>query len=424
MMGNRGYFDSLEEMSRQDRYDYTTINLAQSLKRSYERSATGRELFDKAGLIPGDIKSSADLPGLPITRKNDIIELEKRRPFAGFLTIPVEDVGRIFVTPGPIHEPLHTECISWFGRAFWAAGFRQGDVVVNTFSYHLSPGGLLFHEAIRQCGATAVPVGTGNTDILIRTMFDIKATGFVGTPSYLLGVIKKAEDMGHNWLKEATLRKAWFTGEMLTPSIRQTLEQDYGITTSQAYAVSEVGGALAYECSEKNGLHMMDEYVIEIVDPETGLVLEPDKTGEVVVTPIANPTWGLFRFGTGDLSAIKSEPCRCGRTSLMLGGITGRVGDAVKVRGVFLVGKQVEALFAGLSGISRVQAVVDRPGQRDELLVKIELKDGTINRQALSDDIARRFQAECLVRPDRIEFVEPGTIPEGSKTVSDMRKWQ
>ena len=423
-MRNGKYFDALERMSRQERSDYSRLNLAQALKRSYEQSTTGRELFNIAGLVPADIKSPTDLTRLSITRKNDIIDLEKKRPFAGFLTIPVEEVNRIFITPGPIYEPLHAEGISWFGRALWAAGFRKGDVVADTFSYHLSPGGLLFHEAIRECGATAVPVGTGNTEILVRTMFDIKVNGFVGTPSYLLSVIKKAEEMGYDWNRDSELRKAWFTGEMLTNSIRQMLEQNFGINTSQAYAVSEVGGALAYECSEKNGLHLMDEYVIEIVDPETGEVLEPGKTGEVVVTPVANPTWGLFRFGTGDLSAVKPEGCGCGRTSLMLTGIAGRVGDAVKVRGVFLVGKQVESLLAGVAGVGKIQAIVDRQQQRDEILVKIELKDSTANRQVLSGEVARRFQAQCLVRPDRIEFVESGVIPEGAKAVSDIRKWQ
>ena len=290
------YFDALETMTPEARMAYQRQNLAQALRRSYDASVAGREIFDKAGLKPDDINTAADLAALPVTRKNDIIEMEKKRPFGGWLTVPPAEVDRVFITPGPIYEPLHTESIPWFARAFWAAGFRKGDVAVDTFSYHLSPGGLLFHEAIRQCGATAVPVGVGNTEILIRTMHDIKVTAFVGTPSYLLSVIKKAEEMGHDWNKDFMVRRAWFTGEMLTPSIRQTLENDYNIDTYQAYAVSEVGGALAYECSHKNGLHLMDEYIIEIVDPDTGRPLDAGGSGEVVVTPIANPTWGLFRF--------------------------------------------------------------------------------------------------------------------------------
>jgi phenylacetate-CoA ligase len=184
------YFDQLETMTPEARLSYQQEKLAQAMTRSYEQSATGRELFERAGVMPADIKTVADLAKLPITRKGDVIELEKARPYGGFLALPLNEVDRVFITPGPIYEPLQTESISWFGRAFWAAGFRKGDVVVNTFSYHLSPGGLLFHEGIRRCGATTVPVGVGNTEILIRTMFDLKATGFVGTPSYLLSVIK------------------------------------------------------------------------------------------------------------------------------------------------------------------------------------------------------------------------------------------
>ena len=418
------YFDDLETMSPATREEYQLTHLAESLRRSYEASGTGREILQTAGLIPADIKNPGQLKRIPITRKNDIIELEKKHPYAGFLTVPIEEVNRVFITPGPIYEPLHTECITWFARAFWAAGFRKGDIVANTFSYHLSPGGLLFHEAIRQCGSTAIPAGVGNTDILIRSMLDIKVTGFVGTPSYLISVIKKAEEMGHVWLRDFVLRRAWFTGEMLSPSTRHILEMDYHIDTYQTYAVSEVGGALAYECPEKNGLHLMDEYLIEIVDPITYEQLPPGETGEVVVTPIVNPTWGLLRFGTGDLSSINADPCPCGRTSLKLKGIAGRVGDAVKVRGLFIVGKQVEAVFAGLNEIARLQVIVDRPALRDELLIRIELKDDSADKSVLISEISKRFQSQCLIRPDRIEIVPPGTIPEGIKTVSDIRKWQ
>jgi len=416
--------DELEIMSFGEREKYQRTQLADALKRSYAYSETGRELFEKAGLAPEDITSPDVLARLPVTRKNDIIELETRRLYGGFLTVPPEKVDRIFVTPGPIYEPLHTESISWFARAFRAAGFGWGDIAVVTFSYHLSPGGLLFHEALRECGATVVPAGVGNTDILIRTMRDLKVTGFAGTPSYLLSVIKKAEEMGYDFCRDFALKRAWFTGEMLTSSIRQTLEGKYFIDTYQAYAVSEVGGALAYECGEKNGLHLMDEYLVEIVDPATGQPLPTGEAGEVVVTPLTNPTWGLFRFGTGDLAAVTAGSCPCGRTSLKLSAITGRVGDAAKVRGLFVVGRQVEGLLAGIAGVAKCQVLVTRPGERDELMLKIELKNENINQEGLRDEIAERFQRECLLRPDAIEFVPEGALPKDAKTVTDLRQWR
>ena len=415
------YYDRLETMTDEARLRYQSAGLSAAMKRAYETSVSAREILDAAGVKPSDIKTVADLQKLPVTRKNDLIDLEKQRLYGGFLTFPPEQVDRVFISPGPIYEPLQSESIEWFAKSFWAAGIRKGDVALNTFTYHMSPAGVLFHEAIRDCGATAVPMGTGNSEILVRTMLDLKASVFVGTPSYLLSVIKKAQELGHNW-NEFNIKRAWFTGEMLTPAMRQTLE-NAGIDTYQAYAVSEPGGAVAYECSRKNGLHFMDEYIIEIVDPATGKQLGAGEMGEVVVTPIHNPAWGLIRFGTGDLSSFITDICSCGRTAARLTGILGRVGDSVKVRGLFVVGKQSCDIFAQFAQIGRAQVVVDRPGQRDEMTFKIELKDDKCDKDALSEEVAKKFQSLCLLRPDRIEFVTTGTLGEDAKSVVDLRKW-
>ena len=416
------YFDHFETMSEEARARHQAAGLVETIQNAYAKSISAREIIDRAGVKPGDVKTVADLQKLPITRKNDLIDLEKQRLFGGFLTVPVEEVARIFISPGPIYEPLHAESIKWFAKSFWASGLRKGDIAVNTFNFHMSPAGMLFHEAIRDCGATALPMGTGNTEILIRAMLDLKASVFVGTPSHLLSVIKKAEELGHPWA-EFNVKKAWFTGEMLTASMRHTLESVYGIDTYQAYAVSEPGGALAYECSEKNGLHFMDDYIIEIVDPVTGKQFGAGEVGEVVVTPINNPTWGLIRFGTGDLSSFVAGGCRCGRTAHRLTGIAGRVGDSVKVRGQFVVGKQAADIFSGFADITRAQITVERPNERDEMTFRFELRPGDCDKEALSKDIARKFQNLCLLRPDRIEYVEIGTIGEAAKTVVDLRRF-
>jgi len=249
----------------------------------------------KTGVSPAQIRTVKDLERLPITRKTDLIELQKAKPpYGGFLAIPPEDVDRIFISPGPIYEPIQHAGIKWFAKSFWAAGFRKGDIIINTFAYHMSPAGILFHEAIRDCGATAIPMGTGNTEIQIQTMHDLKVTGFVGTPTFLMTIIKRAEELGYNFRRDFALQRAWFTGEMLPASLRKTLEEDYQITTAQAYAVTEPGGAIAYECHRKSGMHLMDEYIVEIVDPETGKQLGPGEIGEIVVTPIHNKVWGLI----------------------------------------------------------------------------------------------------------------------------------
>ncbi len=419
------YFDGLETMSPENREQYQSEKLFATMRYAYANAPAVRRILDRTGISPADIRTIKDLEKVPITRKADLIELQKAHPpFGGFLAIPPEDVDRIFLSPGPIYEPVQHAAFSWFGKAFWAAGFRKGDIAVNTFTYHLSPAGILFHEALRHCGATAVPMGTGNTEIQVKTMLDLKVTGFVGTPSFLMTVIKKAEEMGHNFRKDFAVRRAWFTGEMLPLSLRKTFEQDYGIDTFQAYAVTETGGALAYECREKNGMHLMDEYIIEIVDPRTGKQLGPDEVGEIVVTPIHNKQWGLVRFGTGDLSSYATGACPCGRTANRLTGILGRAGDAVKVRGMFVVGRQAEQVFAGFDAIARFQIVVGRKAERDEMTFKVELKDASVDKDRLAEELNRRFQSACVLKADKIEFVPAGTIPEPRKTIVDERVWK
>jgi len=423
---NQGeFFDELEIMPPEKREQYFNQKLSQTVDYAYRHAPAVREIFDRAKVSPSQIRVVKDLEKLPITRKTNLIELQKAKPpYGGFLAIPPEDVERIFISPGPIYEPLHTSSVKWFAKSFYAAGFRKGDIVLNTFTYHMSPAGILFHEALGDCGVTAIAMGTGHTDIQIQTMYDLKVTGFVGTPTFLMTIIKQAEEMGYDFRQDFALQRAWFTGEMLAPSLRKVFEQDYGISTAQAYAVTEPGGALAYECSQKSGMHFMDEYIIEIVDPETGKQLGPGEVGEIVVTPIHNKVWGLIRFGTGDISSYTTEPCPCGRTSNRLVAILGRTGDAVKVRGMFVVAKQAEQVCSGFDQISRFQIVVGRREERDEMTLNIELKDETIDKKKLASDLNQRFQDVCRVKVDKIEFVAQGTIPQEHKTIVDQRVWK
>lgn len=418
------YFDELETMAVAERDIYLNRKLYETVDNAYRLAPAAKKLLDKAGVTPQQIRTMKDLEKLPVTRKTDLIELQKNEPpYGGFLTIPPEDVERVFLSPGPVYEPIQHSGIKWFARAFWAAGFRKGDVVVNTFTYHLSPAGILFHEAIRDCGATAIPTGTGNTDIQVQTMYDLKVTGFVGTPTFLMTVIKRAEEMGYNFRQDFALQRAWFTGEMLPVSLRKTFENEYRITTAQAYAVTEPGGAIAYECYQQSGMHMMDDYVVEIVDPETGKQLRPGEIGEIVVTPIHNKTWGLIRFGTGDMSSYTTKLCPCGRTAHKLTGIVGRTGDAVKIRGMFVVTKQAEQAINSLEQVSKFQIVVGRREHRDEIILKVELTDEAIDKIKLDEELNKRFQNMCRIKLDRIDFVGVGTIPQECKIILDERTW-
>jgi phenylacetate-CoA ligase len=425
MAVNKGdYFDELETMAPETRQKYLDERLVATVEHAYRNSHAVKKLLDDCGVSTGDIQTVSDLEKLPITRKTDLIEMQKSDlPYGGILTVSPETIDRVFISPGPVYE-IQSPDIKWFSKSFWAAGFRKGDIVINTFTYHMSPAGILFHEGIRDCGATVVVAGTGNTDLQVQIIKDLNVTGFVGTPSFLMTVIKTAEEQGFNFKNDFAVKKSWFTGEPLSPTIRQTLENDYGISTSQAYAVTEPGGAIAYECEEKSGMHFMDDYVIEIVDPETGKQLGPGEIGEIVVTPIHSPDWGLIRFGTGDLSAYTTEPCPCGRTSNRITGIVGRTTDAVKVRGMFIVARQAEQVVKGFDQVSRFQFTVGRKSQRDELILNLVLTHDIQDKESLQDEISSRFQSTCRIKIDNFRFVEIDEIAEDAKTIIDERKWE
>jgi phenylacetate-CoA ligase len=418
------FFDELEIMPPNVRERYLNRKLTEHVGHVYQHSPAVKRLFAQAGVRPEDISTVKDLEKLPVTRKTNLLEMQKANlPYGGILGIPRERVERVFVSPGPIYE-VQPSNLKWFAKSFWAAGFRRGDVVINTFTYHMSPAGILFHEAIRACGATVVVAGTGNTDLQIQVIKDLGVTGFVGTPSFLVTVIKRAEEMGLDIKDELSLKRAWFTGEMLPASLRKTFEGDYGIDTFQAYAVTEPGGAIAYECHQKNGMHLMDEYVTEIVDPETGKQLGPGEIGEIVTTQLLNKNWGLIRFGTGDLSSYVTESCPCGRTAHRITGIVGRAGDAVKVRGMFVVAKQAEQAIMGFKQVARYQLIVGRYQHRDEMTLKLELQDYDVDKVRLSADINKKFQDICRIKLDMIEFVKSDVIPEKAPGIIDERKWE
>jgi len=419
------FFDELEGMTPEARGRYQTKGLQKAIEHAYAHAPAVKEIFARAGVKPSSIKQVKDLEQLPITRKGDLIELQRSKPpYGGFLAVPLAEVERVFITPGPLYGPHQTEGISWFGKTIYAAGFRKGDIVINTPTYHMSPAGMLFHEGVRVCGATVVPTGVGNTDAQIKTMLDLKVTGYTGMPSFLMTIIKRAEEMGHDFRRAFALKRAWFTGEMLAPAARKELEERYGIDTYQCYAVTDLGGCVAYECSEKTGMHFMDEYIIEIVDPETGNQLGPGETGEIVATPIHNPVWGLIRYGTGDMAAYTVEPCPCGRTAYRITGIIGRTADAVKVRGMFVIAKQAEQVFSEFKQIAQFQLIVSRTGERDELVARIELTEASLDEARLSLLLSERFPQVCRVRLDRIEYVPKGTIPQERRTIVDERRWE
>ena len=329
----------------------------------------------------------------------------------------------IFVSPGPTYEPEIPDAqFDAVAKALCAAGFRKGERSIVTVSYHMVPAGHHFAGGMEKLGITRVPTGVGNTELQLQIMRDLKVTGYVGTPSFLMALIKRAEELGYNFRRDFALKHALLGAEMLPESLRRSFEQDYGIRAQQIYSTAELL-LLGYECSQKSGWHVPEEVMIEIVDHATGKQLEPGEVGEIVATPF-NRIFPLIRYGTGDLSSMTTKPCPCGRTSPRLTGLMGRVGEAVKARGMFIHPKQVKEVMAKFDQIHNFQVKVGRQKQRDEITINLELKEETVDKPKLTEELAKTFQDICRVRADKIEFLSKGTIPEEHKLIVDERTWE
>ncbi len=414
---------SRREVRKQGQERILNKKLADIIFYAYRRAPAFKTKMDRVGVKPSEIKTVKDLDKIPVTSQSDMVLLQKENPpFGGFLTAPIEELERIFVSPGPIYEPIRIEDFAKAAKeALSVFGISKGDRVMNTFSYHMVPAGLWVDQALRLLGATVIPAGIGMTDLQVRVLKDLKVTGYVGTPSFLMTLIKRAEEMGFQFREDFSLRCALCSAEVLPPTMRRTFEEDYGIKVADTYG-SALLGILGYECEERSGFHFPKGLLIQIVDPATGNSLGPEEIGEVVVT-LFDKTYPLIRFGTGDLSSFTDQPCPCGRISYRLTRIIGRVGDVVKVRGMFIHYQQVEEVIRRFPEISRFQIQISRSGYRDEWTIKIELKE-VADREGLSESLKRWIQESCRLRPDKIEFVPQGTIEEGAKRIVDQRVWE
>ena len=413
------YFDAKENMGLTKKQGYYNQSLAKMVRLGYQKSSRVKKIFDERNVKPTEIKSIKDLEKLPVISREELVKLEKEEPpFGGFCAKDMK-TDRIFTSPGPVYEPHLTEKDPIWGRGYYAAGFRKEDVVLNAFSYHMVAAGLTFHSGLRRVGATVIPSGASSTESQVQLIRDLGATGYTGTPSFLMAVIKKAEEMGYRFKDDFKIRRASFVAEPLQPSLREKFEKEYNIDTYQMYGATEVGD-IAYECNQKNGWHICEEVIAEIVDPTTGKQVGPGELGEVVVTRLNN-IFFLFRFGTGDLSRYIKERCPCGRTSFRLMGISGRVGEATKVRGLFIAPSQLR-LVASRFGELRLQAVVDRLDFKDYLTVRVEAR---LEDQArLQSEFENVFKEICTVKIDKLEFIEKGTLAEKDGLIVDRRSWK
>jgi len=417
-------FSPEEAMPLEERERYYNEKVRQVVQFAYDNAPAAKDKLDKAGVKPSQINTTRDLELVPTISRDEIIELQKANPpFGGLLAVPVESLYRIIYSPGPIYIPLgSTEYANSARKILFAVGFRRGDPVILSMP-NLYMAGSSVEDAMLLDGIVSISAGTGNTELQVAMMHDLSIKGYIGTPTFLMNMVRKAEELGYNYRQDFKLQCALVWGEPLLPEVRNTLEQDYGIRLADGIGVG-VGLDLGCYCGQRNGFHITEEQFVEIVEPDTGKQLPPGEVGALLVTGFSNNAFPMIRYMTGDLSSLITEPCPCGRTSPRLTGILGRVGDSIKVRALYLTPGQVKTAASKFPEISNYQVVVSRVGYKDQMTFNLELADETIDRDKFFKELQASFQDTCRVRIDKINVVPPGTIPEERKIIVDERSWQ
>lgn len=358
---------------------------------------------------PASVTSREALARLPVTRKAELLELQRTRPpFGGLAATPVSHLARIFVSPGPVYDPEGRRPDYWHAaRTLYAAGFRPGDVVLNCFSYHLTPAGSMLETGLHHLDCAVIPGGTGQTELQARVIADLRPVGYVGTPSFLKLILEKAQELT---LETSSIRRALVSGEAFLPPVREFLAQR-GIEAYQAYGTADLG-MVAYETPARQGLVVNEEHLVEIVRPGTGDAVPDGEVGEVVVTTF-NEDYPLLRFATGDLSAVMPGPSPCGRTNTRIRGWMGRADQATKVRGMFVHPHQVAEVLRR-HGLGRARLVVENEGGEDRMTLHVENFSGDAG--AVETTVREVLKVRGSV-------VGAAALPNDGKVIADERKY-
>lgn len=406
------HFDALETRSPEERESALMAALpAQVAHAKADTPFYARLLAD---VDPTAITSRAALASLPITRKSTLLETQNSAPpLGGLLAVELSQVAHVYMSPGPIFE-VDTTAADHQGaaRAMHAAGFRAGDIVHNTFSYHLTPAGMMMDASARALGCVVVPGGVGNTELQLDAIEAIRPNGYVGTPSFLKILLDRAAEQGRD---VSSLRRALVGAEALPAVLRESF-RGRGVSVLQCYGTADLG-IIAYESHVLVGMIVDEGIILEIVRPGTGDPVGAGEVGEVVVTTF-NRAYPLLRFATGDLSAVLPGQSPCGRTNIRIRGWMGRADQRTKVRGMFVDPAQVAAVGKRHPELGRLRFVVDWVDQADAMLVKAETEQAS---PELARAVEATVQALCKVR-GTVELVAPGALPNDGKVIDDIRK--
>ena len=376
--------------------------------------AFGRLLAD---VDPDSVTSREALATLPVTRKSELLELQKAaRPFGGFSAVGWGAAcRRVFASPGPLYEPEGARPDYYrLARALFAAGFRAGDLVHNTFSYHFTPAGSMMETAAHALGCTVFPAGVGQTEQQLAAIADLQPNAYVGTPSFLRILLDKADELG----VQVSFAKAFVSGEAFPPSMREVFAAR-GIAAYQAYATADIG-LIAYETPARQGMVADEDILLEIVRPGTGDPVAPGEVGEVVVTTF-NPDYPLIRFGTGDLSAVLPGASPCGRTNLRIKGWMGRADQTTKVKGMFVHPGQIAQVVRRHPEITRARLVVDNPELNDRMTLMCEAAGG--GSEALAAAVAASIRELTKLRGE-VAFLPAGALANDGKVSDDVRTYE
>ncbi|WP_417519131.1 phenylacetate--CoA ligase family protein [Minwuia sp.] len=411
MSAHGEHFDGLELRSADEREKDLMAALPNQVAHAKQHADFFSDLYKD--IDPQEINSREALRELPVIRKPEVAEAQQKNPpFGGLNAVKVTDMAHIFMSPGPIFEPDGPGTDHWrYARALWAAGFRSGDIVHNTLSYHLTPAGMLIETGCRAIGCAVFPGGVGNTEMQVDAIEKLKPTAYAGTPSFLRILLEKADELGRD---SSSFRKASVGAEPLPPSLRQWFE-DRGIQTTQGYGTADVG-LIAYESIPVEGMIVDENLILEICRPGTGDPVEEGEVGEIVVTTF-NSIYPLIRYGTGDMTAVLPGESPCGRTNTRIKGWMGRADQSAKVRGMFVHAKLVGEILARHDGIDKARIVITNPDNRDQMVLKAEAKSGD---GALKDALAKSVQTVTKLRGE-VEIVEPGSLPNDGIVVEDAR---